>query len=442
MKQCCIISAPVDTYSGYGARSRDFIKAIYDLKKDDWEISILPQRWGSTPWGYIKDHLDQWQWMEKIFLRSASLKTQPDIWIQITVPNEFQPVGKYNIGVTAGIETTMCHPNWLDGCNRMNLVLTSSEHAKKVFESSQFEMRDQSGNIQRKVKLEKPVKVLFEGVDTDKYRAIDNNQEKTEVVKSLDDIKESFCFLIVGHWMQGALGEDRKNIGLTLKTFLESFKDKKNKPAIIMKVSSGGASIMDRDQILYRINEIKSQVSKDHKDLPNVYLLHGEIEDEDMNNLYNHEKVKAMISLTKGEGFGRPLLEFSVTKKPIIASNWSGQTDFLNEEFCCLINGEVKQIHNSAVVQEVLIPESAWFQFNIADAKKAMKDVYENYDKYLVGAKRQAHRSKNEFSYNNMKDLLDHYLNEIPKQVSFKLPELKLPELKRMELPKLKKVEI
>jgi hypothetical protein len=134
-------------------------------------------------------------------------------------------------------------------------------------------------------------------------------------------------FLYVGHWLRGAIGEDRKNTGLMLKTFLETFKGQKNPPALIMKTMTGPASIMDREEVLRKINEVRKGVGGK---LPNVYLVHGDIDDADVNNLYNHPKVKAMINLTKGEGFGRPLLEFTQSKKPVIASNWSGHLDFLN----------------------------------------------------------------------------------------------------------------
>lgn len=432
-KQYCVISCPIDTYSGYGARSRDFVRALYELKKDEWEIEIIPQRWGVTPWNYIEENKIDWDWLNSLLNKTGKLMKQPDVWIQITVPNEFQPIGKYNIGVTAGIETTLCHPSWLDGCNRMNLILASSNHAKTVFETTGFEEKDQQGRIVRKVNLEKPVEVLFEGLDLNKYFYQDKPKESSKLVKTLDEIKESFCYLIVGHWMQGELGEDRKNMGLSLKLFLETFKGKKNAPALIMKVSGAGASIMDRDLMLEKIDSVRKSVGE--KDLPNVYLLHGEFEDEDMNNLYNHHKIKAMLSLTKGEGFGRPLLEFTASKKPIIASCWSGHLDFLNKEFTCLIGGEVKQIHPSAAVENILIPESGWFSPNTTEAKFAIKDVYENYPKYLENAKRQSYKCKTDYSFDKMKELLSTYIERVPKKA-----ELKLPTLKKIELPKLKTV--
>lgn len=434
MKQLCAISCPIDTYSGYGARSRDFFKALYELKKEEWEFQILGQRWGITPWGYIENNKEEWGWVSEMMNPNGQLPRQPDVWMQITIPNEFQPIGKYNIGLTAGVETTMCDPSWIEGINRMNLTLVSSEHAKKVFQESRFEKRDQQGNTVSYIKLEKPVEVLFEGVDLNKYFYEDgSNLKKTELVKSLDEIEESFCFLFVGHWLQGDIGEDRKNTGLMLKTFLETFQNKKEKPALIIKTSSAGASIMDRYEILKKIDAIRNSVGLN---LPNVYLLHGETSDEEMNNLYNHKKVKAMFNLTKGEGFGRPILEFAVVKKPIIVSAWSGHVDFLKQDFTCLVGGELKNVHPSAASQNMILTDSMWFSPNINQAKYYLKEVYENYKKYAELAKQQSYYCRTNFAFDNMKELLSKKLEIIPKQV-----QLQLPKLKKIELPKLKKVE-
>ena len=435
MKQYCVISCPIDCYAGYGSRARDLVKAIHELKGNDWQIEILSQRWGSTPWGYIKDHSESWGFIEPLINKTGQLHKQPDVWMQITVPNEFQPVGKYNIGFTAGIETTICDPSWVEGVNRMNLTLVSSNHAKQVFQQSTFQQQDDRGQVVKQIKLEKPVEVLFEGVDLNKYFEIPNEDlEETDLVLELDEIKEEFCYLVFGHWLQGDLGEDRKNIGGSIKLFLETFKDKKSKPALLLKTSGAGCSILDRNAILEKIDAIKNSI--DSKDLPSVYLLHGDMEDSDVNNLYNHPKVKAMIYLGHGEGYGRPLLEFSVLKKPIIASGWSGHIDFLSKDYTCLISGEIKQIHASSVVQNMIIPESGWFYIDEKQAQTYIKDIYEKYDKYVTIAKRQSHKSKTEFSLENMKNTLVPYLNAVPK-----VEALKLPTLKKIELPKLQPVK-
>jgi len=433
MKPLYVISCPIDTYSGYGSRSRDLVKAIIEL--DKYEVKILPQRWGNTPWNFIDDHKEEWGFLKEHILSSPQLPKQPEIWSQVTVPNEFQPIGKYNIGYTAGIETTVCAPEWIDGVNRMNVTFVSSNHAKKVFEESAFNQIDEkTKQVTRTIKLEKPVEVLFEGADITKYLPIET-KEITSI--DLSSIKEDFAYLFVGHWLQGDLGEDRKNVGLLIKAFYETFKNKSKKPALILKTSIQGTSYMDREEILKRIANIRSTVAS--VNIPNVYLLHGEFSDNEINQLYNHPKVKAMVSLTKGEGFGRPLLEFSLVKKPIITTNWSGHTDYLDAEFVPMVGGEVKPVHASAVVPNMILAESSWFSPDLGYVGHYLKDVFENYKKYSENAKRQAFRSKNEFSFDKMKEKLDQLLTkhvpEFPKEV-----KLQLPALKKLELPKLKKI--
>ena len=428
MKPVFVISCPIDTYSGYGARSRDIVKAI--IKTDKYDVKVLPQRWGATPWGFIEDHKDEWGFLQSHILTEPKLNQKPEIWAQITIPNEFQPVGKYNIGITAGIETTAVKGEWIEGCNRMNLVITSSEFAKKTFESMNYEVKNKQGQLQGHLKLTTPIEVIFEGVNTDLYKVIEQNQIKTI---NLDSIKESFAYLFVGHWTQGDFGEDRKNVSLLVKAFYETFKNKKNKPALILKTSGAGSSYMDRDVILKKIDQIKKSVNS--KDIPNIYLLHGDFSDFEVNELYNHSKVKAMVSLTKGEGFGRPLLEFSLVKKPIIASGWSAHTEFLSSEFTVALKGEVKPVGASAV-NDWVIKESQWFNVDYSQVGYYLKDVFENYKKYNDGAKRQAYKSKNEFSWDKMfervNQTLTQYIPEFPKEIKLELPKLKLPKLQKI----------
>jgi glycosyltransferase involved in cell wall biosynthesis len=429
MKPLFIISSPYDTYSGYGARSRDVIKAI--IKSDKYDVKLIPQRWGQTAWGFCKDN-PEWAFLYEYNLNQPQLPKQPEIWMQITVPNEFQPVGKYNIGVTAGIETTICAPEWIEGINRMNLTLVSSKHSKKVFEDSKFEKRNkQTNQLEGMVELQKPVEVLFEGADINIYKV-------TDTPCSLDiQIKEDFAYLFVGHWINGDLGEDRKNVGLLIKAFYETFKNKSKKPALILKTALAGSSYVDREEILKRIKMIKKTVNS--KDLPNIYLLLGDFSDKEMNELYNHSKVKAMVNLTKGEGYGRPLLEFSLVKKPILTTGWSGHTDFLDKEFVTLLGGQLTNVHPSAA-NEFLLKDSQWFSPDHSQVGHYLKDIFENYKNYTEGAKRQAYRSKQKFNWDEMKNDIDRlfngYIPEFPKET-----ELKLPQLKKVELPKLNKIE-
>lgn len=417
------VSAPVDTYSGYGARSRDIIKALIALQK--YDISILSQRWGNTRTGYLADH-NQTNISSLVI---DNLQEQPDVWIQITVPNEFTPVGKYNIGITAGIETDLCSGNWIIGCNRMNLILTSSEHSKGVFEKSTFDqVNPQTKQVAAKIKLEKPIEVLFEGADISTYLNKPTNDF------DLSNVKESFCFLFVGHWLQGEFGQDRKNVGYTIKSFLETFKNKPKQPALLLKTSKGTSSIISKQSILDNINEIRKTVKGK---LPNIYLIDGDVSDNDMSNLYNNPKVKAMISLTKGEGFGRPLLEFSLTGKPIIASAWSGQIDFLSAELSILVGGTLDKVHPSAASKDMILTEAQWFTPNPIEVGRAYKAVYKHYNKVLKNSRKQGYNNKSNFSLDKMIEHFGHILNnrlpEFPKQVEFNLPELNLPKIQTNE---------
>jgi len=435
-KPTFVISCPIDTYSGYGARSRDIVKAIIELEK--YDVKILSQRWGSTPRGFIKAN-PEWEFLTPHLLNSPQLPTQPEIWMQITVPNEFQPVGKYNIGCTAGIETTIAPAEWLEGCGKMNLILGSSEHTISVLKNSKYEKRDQQTNQSIGfVEWKGDSEIMFEGANTDLYKP-------TKSTFDLSNVKEEFAYLFVGHWMQGAMGEDRKNVGLLVKAFYETFKNKTKKPALILKTSQVGSSYMDRDELIKRIKAVKNTVNSSN--LPNVYLLHGEFTDVEMNEIYNHTKVKAMVNLTKGEGFGRPLLEFSLTNKPIISSNWSGHIDYLNPEFTTLLPGTLTKVHPTAA-NNMLLADSEWFSVDYGQTGYYLKDMFINYKGYLENAKRQGFQSRTKFSFNAMKEKLDTVLTEripeFPKQVQLQLPKLKkieLPKLKKIELPKLKKID-
>ena len=437
MKPVCVVSCPIDTFSGYGARSRDFVRSLIKEKDSEWDIKIMPQRWGDTPWNFLSkdDPLRQ-----RFIL--GQMNQQPDIWMQITVPNEFQRVGKsFNVGVSAGIETTIYPAEFIEGSNKMDLNLVSSQHSKNVAQQSQFEKKNQQGQIEKIIKLNKPVEVLFEGLDLDKYY---KNSSKTSI---LDGINEEFCFLYTGHWLPGAFGEDRKNTGLMIKTFLETFNTpSKKKPALILKTNHVSYSLMDRVEILKRINEIKSQVKGN---LPNIYLLHGEMTDDEMNELNNDPRVKSFVSFTKGEGFGRPLLEAAVTGKPVITTNWSGHTDFLHPDYNVLIGGELKPVHKSAANQ-FLLKESQWFNINTAIAGRAMKDVFNHYKKYIEKSRKQTQYIKDNFSFDKMGELINNFMPKVeaaPQMQQLQLPKLKkvggskLPELPKLKLPKLKKVE-
>jgi|TARA_B110000438_G_scaffold132806_1_gene128798 hypothetical protein len=409
-----VISAPFDTYSGYGARSRDLIKSIIDL--DKYDVKLLPQMWGNTAWGFCDDHED-WKYLNDLRIEGIKQGEKPNIWMQVTIPSEFQPVGEYNIGATAGIESTQCDPSWIEGLNRMNMNWVSSKHAKQVFQTAKFEQRNKENNILIKtIGLQKPIHVVFEGADVNTYKHLPT------VDLDLSMVKESFNYLFVGHWMNGDMGHDRKNVGLMIKEFFETWKGKKQRPGLILKTTMGKDSYMSEDIILKKIKKIKDSIGGD---LPSVYVMTGELSNSQLNELYNHPKVKAMICYTKGEGFGRPLMEFGFSKKPIICSGWSGHLDFLNPSFTYLLPGELENVHKSAA-NNWLKEEAQWFKPSLSHGRKAMKEVFTKYKKWAVKGKQQSHYLKTYFTLDKMGELVDNILNH-------NLPEFQ-PKAQQVEL--------
>ena len=410
-KPFLLFRGPVETVSGYGAHSRDLLRALRDM--DLFDIRIDSCHWGATPRTALNknDEFSKWIFANKITTLSAT----PDIYVQVTVPNEFQRVGKFNIGITAGIETTVAPKEWVDGCNRMDLIITTSNFSRDVLLQTVFNETDKlTGKLVKQYKIERPIEVLFEGVDTEVY----NNR-----FTSLDvDIKEDFCYLFVGHWLKGDIGQDRKDVGMLIKSFVDAFKDTEDQPALVLKTSSAGFSVKERETFKKKIKDLVKGIENP----PSIYLLFGQLTDNEMNELYNHPRIKSMITLTKGEGFGRPLLEFSMTGKPIIASNWSGHRDFLPMDKAIMIGGALTDVHSSAI-DNFIVKDSKWFTANYSEAIEVMKIVKRDYDEFYEKSQILMEENKEKFSMERMKEVFQSIITPYvvkPKEVKINLPQL------------------
>jgi len=418
-KPLVLVTAPVKTRSGYGNHARDICTALID--SDKYEVLINGCRWGNTPLTALEKGNPQHDKIAQRLLSNPKLPKQPDLHIHIVIPNEFQPVGKKNIGITAGIETTIPIPQWLDGANRMDKVLFTSKFTEEVFKNAEFEDKNK-----QLMKFTKPSMALFEGFDPEVYK--ETNVFSEDVKSAFDKIDSNWNFLFVGHWLSGKLGQDRKDTGMLVKVFLESFKNQKNPPGLILKSSGADFSILDREELLGKINDIKKSVNGV---LPPIYLIHGDFTDSQMNELYNHSKVKAHVTFTHGEGFGRPLLEATQSGKPVIAPDWSGQVDFLDKNYAVLLQGGLTQVPDGAFNEQVFFksPENKWFTINYNVASQVLKDVHKNYTKYLVKSKQLQVLTSQKFNLNKMRELLvrevDEVLKDVPQEVKLKLPKLK-----------------
>ena len=447
MKKLMVICAPVTSRSGYGEHARDLVKSF--MTHDKYDVKIMDVRWGDCPRNALNKNNNEDKKILDCILRQ-NLNQQPDVYVDIRIPNEFQTHGKFNIGITAGVETDIVSGKWIECCNKMDLVIVPSEHSKRGFTNSIYDkVQNLSDGKTEKIgelKLEKPMEVVFEGADEDTYKPLKHTEIDKEFFDWLNgEVPEKQAFLFVGQWTKGGYGEDRKDIAKLVKVFYESFANKKKQPALILKTNGATYSILDHEECLSKLNDVKKRFPSEWK-LPNVYLLHGDLSKEEMNYLYNHPKVKSMVSLTHGEGFGRPLLEATMTGLPVITSAWSGQLDFLDVEDAMLIPGDLKQVPKSMVWEDIIIEESKWFDANEDAMYKALNYTFVKGEETRARAKNLMNKNRQKFTLNKMTEKLDEivqkHMKDVPQQVGLNLPKLKKvdKETPKVNLPKLKKV--
>jgi len=429
MKPTLVFQGPIFTRSGYGDHCRDLMKSL--RKMDKYDIKIIPLRWGNTPQNQVDGTTEFGRWMlERVI---TAIEQKPDVFMQVSVANEFEPKGHYNIGITAGVETTICPLDFITKSNDMDLIIVPSHFTKQVMTTTAYQQKNQqTGEIISETRLTTPVEVLFEGVDTEIF-------SKGSGKDVLANVKEDFNFLIVGHWLKGDLGQDRKDIGMAIKTFATVFQymPKDKRPGLIVKTSHAGFSVIDREGTREKLEGVLKTFGDK---CPSVYLIHGDMEETDMSNLYHHPKVKAMVSFAKGEGYGRPMAEFTLTGKPIIASGWSGQLDFLPAEHAVLLEGSLTPVHESAADQ-FCMKEAQWFTANYSAAANKLYDVYKNYDTYSNKSEGLKTNTLDNFTLDKMNDrftqMLEHYVKIQPKLVPFNIPKV---NSSKMQIPKLNKL--
>lgn len=429
MKPTLVFQGPIFTRSGYGDHCRDLMKSL--RKMDKYDIKIIPLRWGTTPQNQVDGESEFGRWMLERVITEVGEK--PALFIQVSVANEFEPKGHYNIGITAGVETTICPKDFIDGSNKMDLIIVPSNFTKQNLGGTVYQQKDNTTEqIIGEIKTTTPIEVLFEGVDTEIFSKGSGNDV-------LANVKEDFNFLIVGHWLKGDLGQDRKDIGMAIKTFATVFQylPKDKKPGLIVKTSHAGFSVIDREGTREKLEGVLKTFGDK---CPSVYLLHGDMEEVDMSNLYHHPKVKAMISFAKGEGYGRPMAEFTLTGKPIIASGWSGQMDFLPPDNAVLLEGNLTPVHESAADQ-FCMKEAQWFTANYSNAANKIYDVYNNYNTYLQKSAGLKENTLKNFTLDKMNEkfeqILNTYVKEQPKLVPFNMPSVNST---KMQIPKLNKI--
>lgn len=433
-KPICVLQSPIWTRSGYGDWAIAIAKSL--MRYGKFDLQLAPTVWGGCSKKNLECEVKDPEGkalLDRII--KGNLPRQPEVFIQMTIPNEYTAPAKFNIGMTAGIETTVPRAEWLEGLNRMNVNFVTSQHAKDVFMGANYTKKNPDGTTEPLV-VKTPMEVLFWGADTKIYHKTDEKNQSIEDI--MKDVPETFGFLFVGQWTGGNMRSDRKGIGYLIQCFLETFANVPNPPCLFLKTSGAAICIMDKYDCLAKINEVTNMVKSKMPDatLPTVYLIHGELDDVEMNSLFNHEKVKVHVTFTHGEGFGHPLLLSTLSGKPLLAPKWSGHLDFLNPKYCKFFDGRIVPIPEEAV-NDWFVKDARWFDVDLAAASSKLKNYFHNYSKSILeDAEKLRVENMEKYSYEALDKafhaLLDKYVPPFATEQT-----INIPKLKRLNIPKM-----
>lgn len=348
-----LLRGPAITQSGYGIHCRQIAKWLREKEKNGvYSVITQPLGWGDTSWILDRDRFDGivgW-----VMSRAMPQQTKSDVSIQLQLPNEWDPsLANFNVGMTAAVETDKCNPQWINCCNAMDLVIVPSQHTKRTLE--------QTGQLTTRVVVVP--------------EAFPESFENNEIVDIDIGLETSFNFLVFGQLTGNNPENDRKNIFYTLKWLCETFKDTKD-VGIIVKTNSSRNTRIDRNVVKNTLERLLAEVRPAKQ--PPIYLVHGDMNEKEIYSLLRHPSVKALVNLTRGEGFGLPILEAAVTGLPVIATNWSAHTEFLNQGKWIQIDYSLTPIHDTRVDGNIFMKDTRWANPNEDNFKRRVKKFYEN----------------------------------------------------------------
>lgn len=400
MRKKVLVKGPALSMSGYGEQARFALRCLKE-HEDKFDIYLANIPWGKTGWTI--EESEETQWFAQLMAKTHAYTQQKgpfDISIQVTIPNEFEKIAPVNIGYTAGIETTKVSPQWIDKARLMDKIIVVSNHSKQVFDSTEYKLQHPETRQVIDFKNTTPVEVVHFPV------------KKVQPKQLQLDLQTDFNFLSVVQW------GPRKNAEATITSFYEEFKNDENM-GLVMKVNIAKNCMMDRIMCERRLESIK----KNYKDAKcKVYLLHGNMTEEEMAGLYHHPKIKAIVSTTHGEGFGLPLFEAVCAGLPVIAPKWSGHVDFLMapvkedgkerlRNHFTTVDFDLANVNKEAVWEGVIQSDAQWCHVKTSSVKDAMRTVFKNLPTPVAKAKKLQEYILQEFDEQKQKQKFIEVLN-------------------------------
>lgn len=387
MRKKVLVKGPALSMSGYGEQTRFALRSLRS-REDLFDIFFINIPWGKTGWTI--EQSEETEWIAQLMAKTHGYIQQKgpfDISIQVTIPNEFEKIALVNIGYTAGIETTKVSPQWIDKARLMDKIIVVSNHSKDVFNNTEY-----------KAKNEQTAQV-FDFKNTTPIEVVHFPVKKLQTKEIKLDLQTDFNFLSVAQW------GPRKNVEATITAFLKEFKNDSD-VGLVLKLNVAKNCIIDKIACEKRIEAVKKQVPGAKC---KIYLLHGNMSEEEMQGLYTHPKIKAIISTTHGEGFGLPLFEAVCNGLPVIAPKWSGHVDFLlapvkedgkvrMRNHFTAVDFDLNQVNKEAVWDGVIQEDSMWCFVKEHSVMDCMRKVQKNHGSALAPARKLKEHILEEFA--------------------------------------------
>tara|TARA_B100000700_G_C15018807_1_gene844631 strand:- start:320 stop:1477 length:1158 start_codon:yes stop_codon:yes gene_type:complete len=379
-----LIRAPLLTVSGYGVHSRQ----VYSWLESNTNLDIRTQvlNWGDTTW-MINPDLEKGM-IGRIMSKSGDLDQKFDISFQVQLPDEWDnSLAKVNVGISAFVETDRCNPEWIECVNKMDAVIVPSNHIKRVIENTGATSTD--------------IHVIPEWF----FDEVNHKNEELPL-----EIETKFNFILVGQVTGSTSDSDRKNIFNTIKWFCEAFKDDPD-VGLILKTNKGRGTMLDRQWTKDTVKQLLSQVREGP--YPKIHMVHGNLTPDEIVSLYKREDVKSLISLTRGEGFGLPLLEAAACGLPVIATNWSAHLDFLSLGKFIPVKYEMCEIPQERIDNRIFFSGMRWSNPSEQDFKKKVVKLRNKYTIPSGWAEELSLRVRSEFSSRAIKKKYDKFLQDL-----------------------------